>query len=268
MRELEVKSILLQQGRPKIAVPVTATTHEGIMEEVKNVITKPCDILEWRADYFFGEIDNLEEKVENTAAHMEMIRILDDIDYQVNGRPVIFTIRGHGHGGRVAISREHAYDLSSLAAQSQLVDFIDMELLDDDNTFNKEQVIRQINEIHEFGVRVILSYHDYEGMPSIEQLINMTRTMRELGADIVKIAGTAAAAEDAENMMKAAAFLTQGDQDPVIFVAMGNAGIASRIEGGKFGSCITFARGNRQTADGQQDAITLAGMLDECYMRV
>ncbi len=45
------------------------------------------------------------------------------------------------------MSREHAYDLASLAAQSQLVDFVDMELLDDDNSFDEEQVIAQIHEI-------------------------------------------------------------------------------------------------------------------------
>ena len=265
MRKMKVKNLVLEQGRPKIAVPITGLNHDEIIEQVKEAIEGPCDMLEWRADYYFGEMENLREKIENTQAHMEMIRILDDIDYLTDGMPLIFTIRGHGHGGRVAINRADAYDLDSLAAQSKLVDFVDLELLDDDNTYDEAQVLRQIGEIHGFGVRVIMSYHDYDGMPSEEQLRNITMLMRSMDADIVKIAGTAGTGEDAVEMMKAAAALTEGDQDPVIFVAMGEAGRASRVAGGRFGSCIAFARGRQATAAGQIDAVTLSQLMDKQY---
>lgn len=265
MNKIKVKDLVLEAGKPKIAVPITGTTHDGIMKDVKEIIKSPCDILEWRADYYFGEIENLEEKVENTEAHRQMIRILDDIDYLAGDRPLIFTIRGHGHGGRVAISREHAFDLSSLAAQSKLVDFVDMELFDDDDTYDEQQVIRQIEEIHSFGVRVILSFHDYDTMITNEQIINVAALMRDLGADIVKIACMAHTEDEVKGMFEASDDLTKGDQNPVILIAMGEAGIPSRILGGRHGSCITFAQGQKATAQGQLKAVTLSKYLDKYY---
>ena len=179
--------------------------------------------------------------------------------------PLIFTIRGHVHGGKVSIKRHHAYDLASLAAQSGLVDFVDMELLDDDDTYDEAQVLRQIEEIHSLGARVILSYHDYEGMPTVEQIGNIAGLMRSMGADMVKIAGTVNEREEALEMLKMAAYLTEGEQDPVILVAMGDKGLISRVAGGKYGSCISFAKGAEKTAEGQPDAETLSKLLDEYY---
>ena len=265
MNKIKVKDITLEAGKPKVAVPIIGTTHEGIMKEVKEILKSPCDIMEWRADYYFGEIENLEEKVENTEAHRQMIRILDDIDYQSNGMPLIFTIRGHGQGGRVALSRESAFDLTSLAAQSKLVDFVDLELFDDNDTFDEQQIIEQIDEIHSFGAKVILSIHEYETMFTNEQIINVATLMRDLGADITKIACMAQTQDEARNMLEASAKLTEGKQNPVILIAMGEAGIPARILGGKFGSCISFARGLKSTAEGQISAITLSKYLDKYY---
>ena len=208
MRPLKIKDIVLKEGRPQIAVPITGKNHDEIIAEVEAALKTPCNILEWRADYYLNEIDDLEGKVESTEAHLAMIRILDDIDYVSGSMPLIFTIRGDRQGGKVSISREHAYDLASLAAQSQLVDFVDMELLDDDNSFDEEQVIAQIYEIQNFGARVILSYHDYKEMPSVTEIKNLVKFMRSMGADICKIAGAVKDKTEAVDMIKASAYLT------------------------------------------------------------
>lgn len=265
MKNIRVKDLKLETGRPKIAVPITGINHEEIMEQVAEAMKTPCDMLEWRADYFFGEMPGLEEKVENKAAHMEMIRILDDIDYKTESMPLIFKIKGINQGGKLLLDRKHAYDLAALAAQSKLIDFVDMELLDDDDSFDAEQVINQVNEIHKYGVKVIHSYHDFEDMPSLEQIVSLASNMRALGADVVKICGTAAGTDDAKVMLEAAAQLTAGDQNPVILIAMGQQGIATRVAGGKYGSCISYAYCGESTAEGQVDVETLSKLLDEYY---
>ena len=65
MRIMKIKKMTLQPGRPKIAIPITGRSHEEIVDQVAAAIKGPCDILEWRADYFFGELNNLEERIEN-----------------------------------------------------------------------------------------------------------------------------------------------------------------------------------------------------------
>lgn len=265
MRNMMVKNMVLEIGRPKIAVPITGRNHKEIIEQVEAAMHTKCDMLEWRADYYFSEMSRIEEKVENTAAHMEMIRILDDIDFKTESMPLIFKIKGFHQGGELKLDRTHAYDLAALAAQSKLVDFVDMELLDDDNSFDAEQVISQVNEIHKFGVKVIHSYHDFEKMPSRVEIFSLASNMRALGADIVKICGTASGKDDAKAMLEAAAQLTAGDQNPVILIAMGQPGIATRVAGGKYGSCITYAYNGESTAAGQLDVVTINKLLDEYY---
>ena len=266
MKNMMIKNMILEVGRPKVAVPITGRSHEEIIEQVEAAMKTSCDMLEWRADYYFSEMPRLEEKVENTAAHMEMIRILDDIDYKTESKPLIFKIKGINQGGELRLDRSHAYDLAALAAQSKLVDFVDMELLDDNNSFDAEQVINQVNEIHKFGVKVIHSYHDFEGMPTREQIISLASNMRTLGADVVKICGTASSTDDAKIMLETAAQLTAGDQNPVILIAMGQQGVATRVAGGKYGSCITYAYDGESTAEGQLDVVTLNKLLDEYYV--
>ena len=265
MKTMQIKDLTLEIGRPKIATPITAVTHEGIKEGVKELIKGPCDILEWRADYYFGEFDNLEEMIESSDAHMKMIRILDDIDYYAEGRPIIFSLTGEGDGGKVSISREHAFDLASLAAQSKLVDFVTLQLFDDDGALYINEIIKQIEEIHGFGARVILSYHEFDRMLSNDEVGNVTRTMRGLGADIPKVCCMAATIEEASQLQDVTKELTSGEQGPVIIIAMGEAGKVTRITGGGYGSCITFAKGNAATAPGQIGADILAKYLDKYY---
>ena len=35
MNKIKVKDLVLEAGKPKIAVPITGTTHDGIMKDVK-----------------------------------------------------------------------------------------------------------------------------------------------------------------------------------------------------------------------------------------
>ena len=265
MKSIKIKNVTLGPGKPRIAVPVTGTSHEEIIRQVREIIKGPCDILEWRADYYFGAAENIDEKVARTEAHMEMIRILDDIEYVAGEKPLIFTIRGHGEGGRVRMNREHIFDLASMAAQSRLVDMVDVQMFNDDDTLDSDDLAAHIRELHEFGAKVILSYHDFSRMLSREEIVNVAASMRSLGADIVKLACVAETLEEAKLMQEAAAELTKGDQNPVIMVAMGEKGKATRITGGAYGSCISFARGEEATAPGQIDAYTLSKYLDKYY---
>ncbi|MDD4200240.1 MAG: type I 3-dehydroquinate dehydratase [Eubacteriales bacterium] len=265
MKKMKVKNITLDIGRPKIAVPITGRSHEEIMSQVNTAMETHCDMLEWRADYYFADMPSLEEQVENTTAHMGMIRILDDIDYKTESMPLILKLKGINQGGVLQLERKHAYDLAALAAQSKLIDFVDMELLDDDNSFDAEQVLNQVNEIHKYGVKVIHSYHDFTRMPSLEQILSLASNMRALGADIVKICGTAKSTDDAKLMLEAAGQLTSGNQNPVILIAMGQPGVATRVAGGKYGSCISYAYCEESTAEGQINVNTLTRLMDEYY---
>ncbi|MDD6310395.1 MAG: type I 3-dehydroquinate dehydratase [Firmicutes bacterium] len=267
MRNIQVRNITLDTGRPKIAIPVTGTTQEEIAQQCEAIMKLPCDIIEWRVDYYLASLSNLDERIASNEVHLEIIRILDDIDYITNGMPVIFTIRTKAQGGVVSLDSYKIHDLASLAAQSELVAFVDVELFDENDNLNQVQLAKRVEEIHEFDVKVIMSYHDFGRMPSLTEINNIVKAMRTLGGDISKIAGMAKSKNDALLMLKAAKDLTEGDNDPVVMIAMGKEGMISRVAGGKFGSCITFAVGTETTAPGQVSATTLDRLLRECYAK-
>lgn len=269
MNPLYVKDMILEAGRPKIAMPITGRTHEEILRQAQNALKLPCDILEWRVDCFLKGIPDLKKKIDTMEIHLEIVRILDDIDYITNfvnkDLPLIFAIRSEGQGGEITMDREDAYDLAMLAAQSNLVDMIDMELFEDDGSFDEIQVAEQVEGIRAFGVNVILSYYDYDSTPTDVEIENIVAWMRNLGADIPKIVGLTESKEEAAGMLKKCHELTQGDEGPMIMVATGLEGAISRIVGGKCGSCITYATADTPTAEGQYDVKTMATLLDEYY---
>ena len=114
-------------------------------------------------------------------------------------------------------------------------------------------------------VKVVLSHHDFDKMPSPAELVDLVKSMYVMGADICKVAAMALDKVDAESILKASAFLTKNGIGPVVMIAMGEEGKATRVAGGRYGSCITFAGGKECSAPGQVDANTMKEWLDNYY---
>ena len=73
MNTLKVKETVLQPGRPKVAVPVMGTSPQEIVEECEHIKTLPCDIIEWRADYYLSALGNLEERLQDKDVYLELL---------------------------------------------------------------------------------------------------------------------------------------------------------------------------------------------------
>ena len=85
------------------------------------------------------------------------------------------------------------------------------------------------------GRRVVLSHHDFTGIPS--DLRDMAKAMLASGAEVVKIAITASRVSDCLTLRA----IGQQTRVPVALIAMGEAGIPSRVLAGWMGSCWTYA---------------------------
>jgi len=103
-----------------------------------------------------------------------------------------------------------------------------------------------------FGVRVILSYHNFETTPGEVFILKMLLKAQDLGADIAKVAVMPKEYQDVLTLLNATLKARQqGLKIPAITMSMGPQGRLSRIAGGLFGSDITFACGNSPSAPGQ-----------------
>ncbi len=262
---LRVRNMILQPGRPKVAVPIISSRPVDIIEECESLKDLPCDMVEWRADYYLSEIEDADGYLSDMNGYLDMVKILDDLNYIADDKPLIFTIRSKAQGGQVSLTKEQIENLYGIAAQTGLVDFIDIEFMDNGSFLHEVWMREMIDEAHKHNVKVILSYHDHDKMPSPTELVNLVKEMYKLGADICKVAAMSADKIDTENLLKATAYLTKNNIGPLVMIAMGTAGMAARVAAGKYGSCITFAAGKGSSAPGQADTHTMKKWLDSYY---
>jgi len=102
--------------------------------------------------------------------------------------------------------------------------------------------------------RIVLSSHDFQGVPA--DLAARATEMRQAGAAVIKIAITATRLSDALTLLPIAA------EGNAVVIAMGDAGLPSRLLAARFGSPWTYA--GSAVAPGQ---IPASRMLDEFRFR-
>ena len=108
------------------------------------------------------------------------------------------------------------------------------------------------------GRGLVLSYHDLDGTPG--DLDGLYASMAELGADVVKIAVTARSIADLGRLFEFASRRAHAGGPPLVPIAMGPIGVASRILGGRHGAPFLFASpaAGAEAAPGQIPAAVMA----------
>lgn len=262
MKTLTIGDLTLGEGLPKICVPLTGESQEDLLEEARQVKQLPCQLVEWRADYMLAARDKTAaagEKAESLRQTLSRLRAELDM-------PIIFTVRTAAEGGRVQITRNDYYQLNQEIAQSKIADFIDLQAFERPGAVNEQQVRNFIKIAHENGTRVLLSNHDFQGTPELEELLTRFFVMQELGPDLMKLAVMPKTEDDVFNLLEVAGLMRdQYGEIPFIAISMGALGAGTRICGGEFGSVITFAAGSRESAPGQLSAEALSKYLIQYY---
>lgn len=260
MKTLEIGSVKLGEGLPKICVPLTGETWDQLIEEAKEVSQLPCDMIEWRADYMLAHLKTfpfpmVRDTMKGLAAQLRTIIKV----------PMIFTIRTESEGGQVKISEKAYYKLNEVMVDAGM-EVIDIEAFEGPGQVNEEAIRDFVAYAHEYNSHVLLSSHDFEKTPDLQEMLTRFFVMQDLDADIMKLAVMPNSDEDVMNLLEAAVFMRDGyGKIPFVVIGMGELGINTRICGGQFGSAITFAAGKNASAPGQIGAATLKGMMEQYY---
>ena len=234
-KAIKIKSLLIGEGIPKICVPLTGTTTEFICQEAKAAKEVGADLVEWRADFFEGLLDQ--------AVCQE---VLDEVSEILGEIPLLFTIRTKEEGGSIEISLEEYAACNLAAARSHKADLVDVEVMG-----NPQEKKNLIESLHKEGSVVIASSHDFEKADSREVLLERFREMEKSGADILKIAVMPHGFGDVSAIMEATNDMRKECEKPLVSMAMGSIGSISRIAGENFGSSITFGTVGAASAPGQ-----------------
>ncbi|MEK3771449.1 type I 3-dehydroquinate dehydratase [Paenibacillus sp. FSL R5-0887] len=235
-RTVTVKNVIIGEGIPKICVPLIGATLSELKQEAEALKVLQPDLVEWRTD-FFAEVEDV-AAVKNALS--EICSVISDL-------PLIFTFRSAKEGGEKQVSTEYYTALNKAAAESGLVDIIDVEL------FNDEQDVKLLVEAaHAHNVSVIISNHDFQGTPPKEEIISRLCKAQELGGDLPKIAVMPQDAGDVLTLLEATHIMKEKYADrPIITMSMAGAGVISRLAGEVFGSALTFGAAHKPSAPGQ-----------------
>ncbi|MDZ5783931.1 type I 3-dehydroquinate dehydratase [Marinococcus luteus] len=236
LKELKVRNTLLTNERPCVCVPLIGISENELLDEIKQIIQKEPDLIEWRAD-FFEDIGNFEK----------VLDALEQVRKEIGDIPLLFTIRSiHEGGQKIELNENDKIELIKRVCATRHIDFIDYELEN-----NKEHIEEVRKNADKNNIKLILSFHNFHQTPSEEEMLAKLHKAGNNKADIAKLAVMP------NNMTDVLAVLqvTEKTNDelaiPVVTMAMGSDGAITRLAGWKTGSLFTFGIGKGSSAPGQ-----------------
>lgn len=247
MSTVRVKNVEIGAGIPKICVPIVGSSREEILKAAEEIKMQPVDVVEWRADWYEDVLDL--EKTQEALGQLQ--KALGEI-------PLLFTFRTSKEGGEKSISQEAYVSLNQTMARSGCADLIDVEMFTGD-----EAVSTIVQTAHEYGVKVIMSNHDFQKTPDQKEIVSRLCRMQEMGADIPKIAVMPQCKKDVLTLLAATQEMVLEYADrPVITMSMASDGVISRLCGEVFGSALTFGAAGKASAPGQMEVKDLRTVLE------
>lgn len=247
MDTVSVGGLVFGKGPPKMCVPIVGKTHTGIVQAANEAAALPADFYEWRADWF-----------EHAAEAEAVCRVLADVAAALDDAPLLFSLRRAGEGGQVDMPPESYVAVNTAAIRTGLAALVDVEF-----SAGGAAAAQLVEEARRAGVKSVLSYHSFAHTPPKEEMLAYLDEMQMLDADMLKLAVMPQNEQDVLLLLETTWEATQRHINcPLIGVAMGPLGLASRLCGGAFGSAATFAHGGTATAPGQLGAAQTRLVLD------
>ena len=245
---VKVRDLTLGEGLPKICIPLTDTDLHSLLRSAQTLQTGPCDLVEWRAD-FYADFRTEEGRLEALRA---LRQTLGEI-------PLLFTIRTKAEGGQADISTEEYQAINQSVIRSGFADLVDVELSKGDDVMTSLCTAAHVSS----AVKTVASKHDFFKTPPKEEIVKNLCKMQELGADIAKFAVMPNSEQDVLTLLSATIIMKEQHRDtPVITMSMGHLGAISRVCGSLSGSCLTFGTAGNASAPGQLPAKQLKQFLE------
>lgn len=243
---MNIKNIEIGEGLPKVVVSISGTSFPEIKKEIEQVRENinSLDVVEIRSDAF----DNL--------SRSEHLKLVNEACGELSDIPIIYTYRTSHEGGSGSKSYAEYKDLLIDVITKCDVDIVDIEFV------TGGKVISEIVEhAGENGKTVLLSHHNFQETPRIEEMQKLLYNMHSSGGQILKLAFAPNDEDDVVNMLKIVKIGREAIGNKIIGISMGEPGKITRLAGGQFGSCLTYGYITKNSAPGQVHASRIKGAL-------
>ncbi len=218
--------------KPAICASLIAHDVEEFLEVARDAV---ADVLEIRADGL---------KLKHASEYAANIkRLLRNTRVQT-GLPLILTVRMEKEGG--VFTGSEAERAAAIRESMKLADAIDIEL-----RMNERYREELMQEAKKNKIPVILSYHDLQGTPGEDAMLEILEEEANLGASVAKLAVKANSKKDVLKLLSATHQASQGLKTPICTISLGELGKISRIASLFFGSSLMYGYVTRETAPGQ-----------------
>lgn len=201
----------------------------------------------------FGEsLEEIALTIREAEKLADLIEIRFDLSAEINPEkvrkltslPLIATNRSKTEGGRFEGPAEKQAEPLLEAAKSGF-DYVDLEV-------SFRNLPETVSKLKNFGVKPIVSFHDFCETPSIEELEGIIRRQKKHLAEICKVVTMARRIEDNLTILSLLSSAVKRGEKIVAF-CMGRLGLPSRILSPIFGGQFTYAsvKRGKEAAPGQ-----------------
>ena len=224
---------------PLIVAVLRTLSHQ----DAARAAEEGADVLELRVDLLKQEDQSLER----------ITGFLDTLSL-----PIIITNRNRAEGGAFSGTEQERLALLGSILDAGTVHAVDVEFFS--SATERRQLIAKAHERH---VPVICSFHDFAGMRSRDELLQIVTCMHERGGSIAKIALTPESLDDTLMLLAFTHELTRKGKR-IALIGMGTFGRHLRVIAPLYGSLLTYGylEGGQAIAPGQLSVRQLRRMLE------
>lgn len=229
--------------KPALIVSLTGISLLELETQYRR-LPPEIDIIEWRVDKILqhsqiSEVENIAKSLGNFIQ-----------------QPILATVRTATEGGDIMLSSKEYLQVVDRLAEIEEIAIIDLELSEQNY---REALSFRAQEMREKNIVNIFSKHFFDPEQSSKLLQQgMARILDEAfayGADIAKLAIWINNIEDLLKLLQQTfTYHKLYPERKILLIGMGEVGRSSRLIGGIFGSCATFAA----NASGETQEIKLS----------
>ncbi len=237
-----------RSGAPAVVVPLTGRDVEEILAHARAVTASGADVAEWRLDAW-GAHDGEGAVV-----------LLPRLREALGPMPVLATYRSAAEGGPGGLDDDgYRALLTALLAGDRPVEGVAVE------RSRPAALAADVGAAaRRAGAVVGGSSHDFDGTPAAGALTEIFDALAARGSDVLKVAVSASDDGDVLRLLTAARAARRHSR-AVLPIAMGAAGLLTRVAGECWGAPATFGAVGAGSAPGQVPVPELRAVVDALH---